>query len=206
MSPEAPPPTTAGTGPDEADAPDTMSTGPRDEVLNTAFAAAYDDLYRLASGHRRRWRGNETLNTTALVHEVYLKLAQRTGALRNPACLLAVAARAMRHVLVNYAEAQRSAKRGGALERVPLATLGATTDEPAGSPATADEVLALNDALEGLAVLSARQRDVVECRFFGGLSVEETAEALEISTATVKRDWRLARAWLYQQLRSSSSD
>jgi RNA polymerase sigma factor (TIGR02999 family) len=175
--------------------------GPGVAQLDEIFAAAYDDLRALASAQRRRWRGNETLNTTALVHEVYLKLARQETPLLNPACLLAVAARAMRHVLVNYAEAQQAARRGGSAERVPLALLGAAVEDSAGGLATAEEVLVLNEALERLGALSARQRDVVDCRFFGGVSVEETAEALGISSATVKRDWRLARAWLYQQLR-----
>jgi RNA polymerase sigma-70 factor, ECF subfamily len=88
------------------------------------------------------------------------------------------------------------------MEKVPLATLGVPDESSAGGLATAEEILALNEALKRLAALSRRQRDVVECRFFGGLSVDETAEALAISAATVKRDWRLARAWLHHELRS----
>jgi RNA polymerase sigma factor (TIGR02999 family) len=173
-------------------------------ALDALFTAAYEELCDLASAHRRRWRGNETLDTTALVHEVYLKLARQEPPLRNPACLFAVAARAMRHLLVNYAEQQQALKRGGGGQRVPLATLHLPDGDPAGDAATADEVLALNGALDRLAALSTRQRDVVECRFFGGLSVEETAEALEVSPATVKRDWRLARAWLHHELKSGT--
>jgi RNA polymerase sigma factor (TIGR02999 family) len=168
--------------------------------LDEIFAAAYDELCDLASTERRRWRGNETLDTTALVHEVYLKLARQAVPLRNPSCLFAVAARAMRHVLVNYAERQQATKRGGQVQMVPLATLGHPGGELADVSATAEEVLALNAAMERLAALSVRQRDVVECRFFGGLSVEETADALELSPATVKRDWRMARAWLHRDL------
>lgn len=170
--------------------------------LDVIFANAYHQIYDLAAVQRKRWRGNETLNTTALVHEVYLKLARQEAPVRNPACLFAVAARAMRHVLVNYAERERASKRGGGVEKVPLATLGLPYESSAGGLATAEEVLALDEALKRLATLSRRQRDVVECRFFGGLSVDETAEALEISAATVKRDWRLARAWLHHELRS----
>lgn len=164
--------------------------------LDGLFADAYERLRRLAGVERGRWRGNETLNTTALVHEVYLKLADQAAGLRNPDRLLAVASRAMRHVLVNYAEGQQAGKRGGGLTRV---TLGVGAGAAA-VPSTWEELLALDEALERLATLNARQRDVVECRFFGGLSVEETSAALEVSTATVKRDWRSARIWLHQEL------
>lgn len=174
-------------------------------ALDALFAEAYDRLRDLAGAERGRWRGNETLNTTALVHEVYVKLAHQSGGLRNPDRLLAVAARAMRHVLVNYAEEQRAAKRGGGLARVTLATFGAIEGEGGGA-ATWEEVLALDAALERLGELSERQRDVVECRFFGGLSVEETSAALEVSTATVKRDWRFARTWLYRELETGPLD
>jgi RNA polymerase sigma factor (TIGR02999 family) len=167
--------------------------------LDELFADAYDRLRYLAGVERGRWSGNETLNTTALVHEVYLKLAAQRHGLRNPDRLLAIAARAMRHVLVNYAEQQQAQKRGGGLARVPFSTLGAFKDTSAPA-STCDELLALDAGLERLAELSERQRDVVECRFFGGLSVEETASALDVSTATVKRDWRFARAWLYHEL------
>lgn len=172
--------------------------------LSELFEDAYEELRRLASVERGRWSGNETLNTTALVHEVYLKLARQREGLRNPDRLYAVAARAMRHVLVNYAEEQRAAKRGGDAPKVPLATLGPIEDTGA-TPSTCEEVLALNAALDRLGELSARQRDVVECRFFGGLSVEETGGALGLSTATVKRDWRFARTWLYHELGPSVS-
>lgn len=170
-------------------------------TLDALFQEAYEELYRLAKSHRRRWRGNETLNTHALVHELYLKLATQDPPLRNPAALYAVASRAMRHTLVNYAEKQRALKRGGAAEPAPLATLGPAGAPDSGQEATTEEILALNAALDRLGELGGRQRDVVECRFFGGLTVEETASALEISTATVKRDWRLARAWLQRELR-----
>lgn len=178
-------------------------TAERDDPasLDELFAESYDRLRQLAGMERGRWQGDETLNTTALVHEVYLKLARQRQGLRNPERLLAVAARAMRHVLVNYAEERRAMKRGGGLERVPLTTLSGMGDTGAAA-STVDEVLALNAGLERLGELNERQRDVVECRFFGGLSVEETATALDVSTATVKRDWRFARTWLYNELRS----
>jgi RNA polymerase sigma factor (TIGR02999 family) len=168
-------------------------------AFDELFAEAYEELRRLAGYERARWSGNETLSTTALVHEVYVKLARQREGLRDGDRLYAVAARAMRHVLVNYAEAQRAAKRGGDAVKVPLATLGPVEDEAA-MELTCEELLALSDALDRLGEVSARQRDVVECRFFGGLSVEETCGALGISPATVKRDWRFARTWLYHEL------
>jgi RNA polymerase sigma factor (TIGR02999 family) len=171
--------------------------------LDELFADAYEGLRQLAGLERTRWGGNETLNTTALVHETYLKLARQREGLRNADRLYAVAARAMRHVLVNYAEQQRAAKRGGDLQRVPLATMGPLED-PGSTACTCEEVLAISAALDRLAQVSERQRDVVECRFFGGLSVEATGGALGISTATVKRDWRFARTWLYQELGSAT--
>jgi RNA polymerase sigma factor (TIGR02999 family) len=185
------------------DAEDGAVEGAGPPVLDELFADAYEQLRRRAGIERRRWRGNHTLNTTALVHEVYVKLSGERAALRNPDRLLAVAARAMRHVLVNYAEEQRAAKRGGDAARVTLATLDASEGDAGGS-STWDEVLVLNSALDRLGESNARQRDVVECRFFGGLSVEETSAALEISTATVKRDWRFARTWLYRELAPAS--
>lgn len=181
------------------DSDDRPPDGQRSPPFDELFADAYQRLRRLAGAERSRWSGNETLNTTALVHEVYIKLARQQEGLRNPERLYAVAARAMRHVLVNYAEKQRAAKRGAGAPRVPLATLGPIADARA-TPATCEDVIALSAALDRLGELNERQRDVVECRFFGGLSVEETGEALGISTATVKRDWRFARTWLYHEL------
>jgi RNA polymerase sigma factor (TIGR02999 family) len=185
--------------------PETGGHRPRRDApppLDDLFADAYDRLRELAGMERGRWRGNQTLNTTALVHEVYVKLADQAGGLRNPDRLLAVASRAMRHVLVNYAEGQRAAKRGGGLTRV---TLGVADGAAAGA-STWEELLALDAALERLAAMNPRQRDVVECRFFGGLSVEETSAALQVSTATVKRDWRFARTWLHQELDPAPPD
>ena len=156
----------------------------------------YDELYALARQHRARWRGNDTLNTTALVHEAYLKLVGSEGAdFDGRAHFLAVASKAMRHVLISYAEKQAAQKRGGGQADIPLdeALLVAQED--------ADELLALEEALVRLEKADARAARIVECRFFGGLSAEETADALGISTATVTRGWRAARAWLYGELR-----
>lgn len=158
--------------------------------------ALYDELHALARHHRARWRGNETLNTTALVHEAYLKLVGNKGAeFAGRAHFLATASKAMRHVLITYAERQAAQKRGGGQADLPLdeALLVAHED--------AEELLALDEALARLELADPRAARIVECRFFGGLSAEETAQALDISTATVTRGWRAARAWLYGELR-----
>jgi RNA polymerase sigma factor (TIGR02999 family) len=174
------------------------------ETLDPLFSAAYRELHTLAKTHRRTWRGQTTLNTTALVHEVYLKLARQEGHLRDSRCLFAVAAKAMRHLLINYARSQQTLKRGGNADVIPLQQVQHGALLESGS-STAEEVLALDSALRRLASVNIRQSRVVECRFFGGLTVEETAATLDLSTATVKRDWRLASAWLYQELNGSAS-
>ncbi len=159
---------------------------------DTLFAELYTELRRRARGARRR-SAAETLSTTGLVHETYLKLRGRdVWASREH--FLNTAARAMRQVLVNAAEARVAAKRGGGAWTV-------TLDEGLGvAPARAEDILELDQALERFAAISPRQARVVECRYFAGLSVEETAAALAIGTATVQRDWRFARAWLQQAL------
>jgi len=171
-------------------------------AFDGAFAVLYRELGTLARSQRRRSPPSETLNTTAIVHEAYVKLVGGDGARadrdqprwENRRHFFALAAKAMRQILVNYAERGRAAKRGGGA--------GAETFEESGVMAAgvADEVLALHQALDRLGAMSERQAKVVECRFFAGFSVEETAEALAISPATVKRDWQLASAWLYREL------
>jgi RNA polymerase sigma factor (TIGR02999 family) len=162
------------------------------------FGRVYEELRRSAEAQRRRWRGDETLNTTALVHEAYIKLVgQGSTDWQDRAHFFAVAARAMRHVLVNYAERRQAAKRGGDVQMVPLDEANPVSQEVAG------EVLALNQALERLEQRSERQSRVVECRFFVGLTISETADVLGISPATVKRDWALASAWLRREVEGS---
>jgi RNA polymerase sigma factor (TIGR02999 family) len=159
------------------------------------FGEVYDQLRRGAEAQRRRWRGNETMNTTALVHEAYIKLVGGgSPGWRDREHFFAVAARAMRHVLVNYAERRRTAKRGGGVEPVPLDEANPVAEE------AAEELLALHEALGRLERRNPRQGRVVECRFFVGLSIEETAEVLDVSAATVKRDWTLASAWLRREM------
>jgi RNA polymerase sigma factor (TIGR02999 family) len=168
------------------------------EALDEVFAVVYDELHRRAQAQRRRWSGDDTLDTTALVHEAYLKLVDQSRAQwSDRAHFLAVASKAMRHILVNYAEQRRAAKRGGGAPVVPL-------DEanPVGED-VAEELLALNEALQRLAEVNERQAHVVEARFFAGLPIEETAVALGISPATVKRDWKLATAWLQREIKTT---
>src|SRR5690606_31804011 len=158
------------------------------------FPLVYAELRALAHRQRQRWHGDETLGTTALVHEAYLKLVgqQRLGA-RSRAHFLAIAAKAMRHILSNYAEARRRLKRGGDLQRVSADALDAVP-APAGiTDAQAEMLAALDDALRRLDETNARLSRVVECRFLAGLSIKDTAAALDTSPATVKRRWIRAR-------------
>lgn len=167
-------------------------------ALDEVFSIVYDELHSLARAQRRRWEGDYTLDTTALVHEAYLKLVDQTGAhWNNRGHFMAVAATAMRHILVNYAERRRAAKRGGDMQQVSI-----DDSNPVGEE-VAEEVLALHEALERLSEVNERQAKVVEARFFAGLAIEETAEALDISPATVKRDWSLASAWLHREINTT---
>lgn len=172
-----------------------------EEAMSELFTAVYQELRRLAHGQRLGWRGQETLNTTALVHEAYLRLATAEGAeWRNRGHFFAVACKAMRRILINRARDASTQKRGGDAKRAGITG----PDTPAVDPEANEELLALDAALTRLERLDPRQGQVVECRFFGGLGIAETAEALGVSTATVKRDWLAARAWLYRELTASS--
>ncbi len=170
------------------------------EAFDRVFQVVYDELRRLAR-QVRRGRASETLNTTALVHEAYLRLLpSRDLAWEGRSHFMAVAARAMRQVLVRAAERRATAKRGGDKTHVPLDDpLHRVEGEGAGR-VEPERILALDAALGGLERLNARQARVVECRFFAGLSVEETARALDVSEPTIKRDWSAARAFLAREL------
>jgi RNA polymerase sigma-70 factor, ECF subfamily len=162
------------------------------EALDRLVPLVYEDLRRVAHRQLDREGGGHTLQTTALIHEAYIKLAAGGSvSATSRAHFLAIAARAMRQVLVDYARRRKAAKRGGGVISV---TLG---DEPQPSDASADDLLALNEALEQL---DPRQRQVIECRFFGGMEEKDIAAALGVSERTVRRDWVKARAWLYQAL------
>jgi RNA polymerase sigma factor (TIGR02999 family) len=158
--------------------------------------AVYAELHRRAAAAMRRENEGNTLQATALVHEAYLRLVdQDRVAWRNRAQFYGVAAQVMRRILIDHAREHLAQKRGGGARQVTLSGVEA--------PADADEsvdVLALNDALDRLATLDARQARLVELRYFGGLSIEETAESLDVSPATVKREWATARAWLRREL------
>ena len=159
----------------------------------------YEELRRLAHRHMGRERPDHTLQTTALVNEAYLRLADQTNPRwQNRAHFFAVAARAMRQILVSYARSQRAEKRGGGAVKMEL-------DEAAlVSPEESKQIVDLHEALETLATLDARKAQVVELKYFGGLNYDEMAEVLKISPITVRRDWRFARAWLYTELRSGT--
>ncbi len=164
----------------------------RPEAPGELFPLVYEELRKLARGQLRRHPAGETLRPTALVHEAYLKLIDRTRVRVNDReHFFALAARAMRQILVDHARRRSAAKRGGGA----MHTVLSEEDSPVELQAV--ELLSLDDALTGLESLEPRLAKVVELRFFGGLSVEEVAAALDISPRTVKRDWRKARAFLY---------
>jgi len=170
-------------------------------ALDELVVLVYDELRLLARRQRRHWHGDFTLDTTALVHEAYLKLVdQRRLGVASRGHFLAVAAKAMRHILCNYARDRRRQKRGGGLTPLSLDVLRATPGYVVLSDEQAEVLTALDEALRHLEQVDRRQSEVVECRFFAGLTIEDTATALDTSAATVKRDWALARAWLYREL------
>jgi RNA polymerase sigma-70 factor (ECF subfamily) len=156
----------------------------------------YQELRRLAARHMRGERPGHTLQATALVHEAFLRLTEQNADWQNKAHFFAVASQVMRHILIDHARGRVRVKRGGGQQRILLDEALLLTDT------FSEELLALDEALERLAKLDPRQARIVELRFFGGLSVEEAAEVAGISPKTVKRDWSLAKAWLYQELRA----
>lgn len=165
------------------------------------FPLVYEELRSLARRHRRRWSGDETLRTTALVHEAYLKLAGGDGvAARSRAHFFAIAAQAMRQILIDSLRGRRRLKRGGDFRRISLESLERIPDGVALSDGEADALAELDDALARLAKVDVRLSRVVECRVFGAMTIADTATALGTSPATVKRDWTLACAWLYREL------
>jgi RNA polymerase sigma factor (TIGR02999 family) len=164
-------------------------------TLERIVPLVYNELRRVARGHLRGERANHTLQTTALVHEVYLRLVDVDRmTVQGRGHFFAMAARLMREILVDHARRKLAGKRGGGATIVGLdeASLEAVTSSV--------DVLVLNEALDVLSALDARQCRVVELRFFAGLNIDEAAEALGISTATVEREWAMAKAWLYQRL------
>jgi len=171
------------------------------QALDRLTPLVYQELHRIARGYMARERPGHTLQTTALVNEAYVRLVDaRQVTWQDRAHFFAVCARAMRRILVDHARSRGYLKRGGGKVRVQF-------DEASGMAWSADsDLLELDEALDRLSALDSRKGKVIEMRFFGGLSVEETAEALRISPETVMRDWKLARAWLYRELSASQSN
>lgn len=166
------------------------------QAFRALYEMVYEELRRLA-GKLRQGRGADTLNTTALVHEAFVRLVPYEAAGWENRChFFRTAAQAMRFVLVDYARKRKAAKRGGHLVAVTF------NEHVHAATVQAEGVLALHEALKQLETLDPRQAQIVECRYFAGLTIEDTAQALGISVATVKRDWRSARAWLAQSLRA----
>ncbi len=169
-------------------------------ALERLLPRVYDELRQIARARLRHERAEHTLAPTDLVHEAFLKLVP-LGQVdwQNRAHFFAIASRAMRHVLIDHAVRRNAAKRGGGVQTLTLGEVGGSTELPL------DDLIAIGDALARLERLDPRQARVVECKFFGGLSLDETAEALHISPATVSRDWTFARAWLHRELAAADS-
>lgn len=168
--------------------------GGNPDAMDRLFQAVYGQLRRIASHHLRGERPGHTLGTTGLVHETYLKLADQTRVQwQDRGHFYRVASQAMRRILIDYARRYRAQRRGGDLHRV-------TLDEETTATERGENLLAVDQGLERLAAHNPRLGSVVECRYFGGLTEEETAEALGVTARTVQRDWAKARAWLYVEL------
>ena len=165
-------------------------------ALKRLTPLVYDELRRIAHRYVQRERNGHTLGTTALVNEAYLRLAgQKKIDWQNRSHFFAVTAQVMRHILIDHARRRHFAKHGGGAQRVSLAEAETMSQE------RARELVAMDDALDELAQLDLRKSRVVELRYFGGLGLEETADVLEISVMTVRRDWRAAKAWLYRRIK-----
>lgn len=173
-------------------------SGGEREALDELLPLVYEECRHIAARQLARERPDQTLDPTALVHELYLRLVdQRSASWANRAHFFAIAARLMRRIIVDHARGRGALKRGGSAVFVTLDGIAEDTPAPRG----AADVLAVDEALQRLAALDPEQVRIVEMRFFAGLTVEETAEVLGRSPRTVKREWRLARAWLYRELR-----
>jgi len=178
------------------------------QALAELLPLVYDELLQIAGRHRQRWEGEDTLNTTALVHEAYLRLADQSAPQwQSYPHFLAVASTAMRQILLDYAKRKQAAKRGGAQRHVSLHEIEAGlqgSGDLAG--AGSEALLALDESLRRLEQRDPRQSRIVECRFFGGMTIRDTADALGVSPATVTRGWLMARAWLYRDLKATLGD
>ncbi|HEV7743495.1 MAG TPA: sigma-70 family RNA polymerase sigma factor [Pyrinomonadaceae bacterium] len=169
-------------------------------ALEELLPLIYNELRQLAHGFLYHERPGHTLQTTALVHEAYLRLINQTEAWQNRSHFFAIAAQAMRRILIDTARKRRAAKRGGPEEKVSLSEASELSLEPDNA------LLALDEALTALAEIDQEQCRIVELRYFGGLTIEETAEVMDLSPATIKREWAMARAWLHQALTAPDLD
>lgn len=170
-------------------------------ALDRLMPVVYQELRRLAHHYMRHERAGHTLQTTALVNEVYLRLIDyRKMDLQNRAHFFAVAAQVMRRILIDHARSRNFAKRGGRADRLSLDEAAIVSEERSA------ELIAVDDALMELETWDERKSKIVELRFFGGLSIEETAEVIKVSPTTVQREWRSAKAWLYQAIAQESSN
>jgi len=164
-------------------------------ALDQLVALVYPELRRLARRHMAREDPAHTLQTSAMINEAYLKLVdQKSVQWQSRAHFFAVAAQVMRHILVDHARTRNYAKRGGGAPKLPLDEAAALTEQRAA------QLIALDDALNDLSALDGRKSQIIELRFFGGLSLEETAEVMKISPSTVQREWRAAKAWLHHAM------
>lgn len=165
------------------------------QASDALFESVYHELRAIAGAQRRRWSGNETLNTTALINEAYVRLAdQNLAAYRDRSHFFATASKAMRQILINYAERLATAKRGGNPMRITLTGLSLRDDH------AIEELLQIDALLKQLDASNPRHCQVFECRVFGGMTVDETAAALDVSAATVKRDWAVVSAWIFSEM------
>jgi RNA polymerase sigma factor (TIGR02999 family) len=170
-----------------------VSSGDGD-ALAALMPVLYQELHKIARHHLRLERPDHTLQPTALINEAYLRLlGQSRVRWQNRAHFLGIASQLMRRILIDYARARRAEKRGGLAERI-------TLDDAVVADRRMVDVMALDGALEALATIDPQQSRIVELRYFGGLTIDETAEVLQISAATVKRDWNVARAWLHREI------
>jgi len=175
-------------------------SGGNQAALDELVPLVYNELHRLASDYMRREQPGHLLQTTALVNESYMRLMERRRvSCQTRAEFFAVAAQVMRRVLVDYARGRNRVKRGGGLALLPLDDVAVISKD------RADQVIAINDALEGLTAFDTRKATVFELRYFGGMSVEEVAEVLRVSGVTVARDWKIAKLWLRREIARGSS-
>jgi len=178
------------------------------EAFAEMLPLVYDELHNIAARHRQQWDGDETLNTTALIHEAYIRLADQSAPeWQSYPHFLAVASTAMRQVLLDYAKRKRATKRGGGQMHVPLHEIESGLEDPGTTgDARSEALIALDRSLRKLHERNPRQSRIVECRFFGRMTIEDTATALGIAPATVGRDWMIAKAWLYHDLKTTLED